>query len=194
MHFEVYVEEPSAEAALKELLPRILGDAHSFHVHAFRNKQELLRKFPSRLRGYSSWLPADWRVVVLVDEDRGDCHALKATLLDSAAQAGLDDKVLARVVVEELEAWYFGDIPALRSAYPRLPQTLASKAAYRDPDAIAGGTWEALDRELKRAGYRAGLAKVLAARAIAPHMSLDANRSRSFRVFVHGLRTLAGVA
>ncbi len=95
-------------------------------------------------------------------------------------------------VVEELEAWYFGDIEALRTAYPRLPASLGAKATFRNPDAIAGGTWEALDRELKRAGYREGLAKFAAAQAIAPHLDPERNRSRSFQVFRDGVRRMAG--
>lgn len=194
MHLEVYLEEPSAEAALQELLPKILGDEHSFTLHPFRGKQELLKKLPSRLLGYSSWLPADWRVVVLIDEDRQNCHQLKKRIVDAAEAAGIADRVLARVVVEELEAWFFGDIAALREAYPKLPATLDRRAGYRDPDAIPGGTWEALDRELKRAGYSAGLSKIATARAVATHMDPDSNSSKSFNVFVEGVRRMAGIA
>lgn len=194
MHLEVYLEEPSAEAALDELLPRVLGEGHTFVLHPFRGKQELLKKLPDRLRGYSSWLPEDWRIVVLVDEDRQDCHALKQQILSAAEAAGIADRVLARIAVEELEAWFFGDLTALRAAFPRLPGTLERRAAYRDPDSIAGGTWEALDRELKRAGYSGGLAKISTARAVAQHMDPDANSSRSFQVFVEGVRQIAGIA
>ena len=44
---------------------------------------------------------------------------------------------------------------------------LDTKSAYGDPDAIKGGTWEAMERELQRAGYfKSGLAKIEAARVI----------------------------
>ena len=190
MHVEVFVEEPSAREALVQLLPKILPSEHTFEVHAFRDKQELLREMPKRLQAYAKWLPSDWRIVVLVDEDREDCRALKRRLVEAAEAAHLADRVLCRIVVEELEAWFFGDVDALRAVYPRLPSTLHRRRAYRDPDAIAGGTWEALHRLLLAHGYAAGLVKTEAAKRIARHMDPDRNRSHSFQVFRRGLERL----
>jgi hypothetical protein len=99
--------------------------------------------------------------------------------------------VAIRLAIEELEAWYFGDWDAVRAAYPRVPDTIPNQANYRDPDAIAGGTWEAFERVLKRAGYfQTGLRKIEAARAISEHWQLEGNRSHSFRVFVKVLQEL----
>ena len=78
-HVEVLVEEPSAEAALRIILPRILG-ATTFEVYRYTCKHDLLARLPERLRGYKAWLPADWRVVVVVDRDDDDCVALKTEL------------------------------------------------------------------------------------------------------------------
>lgn len=38
----------------------------------------LLARLPERLRGYASWLPDTWRIVVIVDRDDADCTTLKA--------------------------------------------------------------------------------------------------------------------
>jgi hypothetical protein len=57
-HVEVLVEEPSMEAALRLLLPRLLSEL-TFAVHPYQCKDDLLAKLPARLRGYRSWLPAD---------------------------------------------------------------------------------------------------------------------------------------
>jgi hypothetical protein len=66
---------------------------------------------------------------------------------------------------------------------------LHRKAGYRDPDAIKGGTWEALQRILQRAGYhQGGLQKIRAKSDIATHMDPDRNRSLSFRGFRDRLR------
>jgi hypothetical protein len=74
---------------------------------------------------------------------------------------------------------------------PRVPETIPNQAKYRDPDAIAGGTWEAFERVLKRAGYfQTGLRKIEAARAIAKHWQLEGNRSHNFRVFLDVLQEL----
>jgi hypothetical protein len=194
MHFEVLVEEPSAEAALGILLPKLLGATHTYRILNFGDKQTLLEALPIRLRAYAHWIPPDYRIIVLIDKDRQDCLKLKAQLVQAAHDANLHHRVLNRIAVEELEAWWFGDIAALRAAYPRLPATLGKRSPYRDPDAIAGGTWEALDRELKRAGYREGLfSKTVAARRITPHLDLAHNRSHSFQVFCHGVRRIANI-
>ena len=190
MHLELYVEEPSAKAALDVLVPKIVGEGHTFDVHCFRNKPELLKEIPKRLRAYARWIPDDWRIAVLVDEDRQNCYELKAGLLRAATDAGIRNRVLSRIAVEELEAWFFGDFDAVRAVYPKLPATLSQRKGFRDPDAIQGGTWEALDRVLRQAGYHAGLVKTENAKRVAERMDPDRNRSRSFQAFRIGLRRL----
>ncbi len=198
-HLEVLVEEPSMEAALRLLLPRVLGDL-SFGVYSHQCKDDLLKRLPERLKGYSSWLPDDYRIVVVVDRDDDDCRTLKRRLEQMADDAGLRSRtsaagpfyqVVNRLAIEELEAWYFGDWDAVRAAYPRVPETIPKKTNYRDPDAITGGTWEAFERILKRAGYfQTGLRKIEAARAIAKHWQPERNHSYSFRVFLDVLHEL----
>ena len=203
MHFEFLVEEESAEAALNSLIPKILGPGVSFAIRRFQGKQSLLAALPQRLRGYriryDSGQISDWRIVVLIDEDRENCHDLKQQMEEIATNERLitwtatPDKtsfqVLNRIVVEELEAWFFGDISALRRAYPKIPASLAQKEKYRDPDAITGGTWETLERLLKSKNYyKTGLPKIAVARLIACEMEPDDNRSKSFQVFRDALR------
>lgn len=197
----VFVEEPSAEAALALLLPKLLGDVE-FQIIHFQGKQDLLNQTPARLRGYASWLPEDWRILVLVDRDDEDCFVLKSELENMAADAGLLTKtatggsacfrVVNRIACEELEAWFFGDWAAVKSAFPRVPATVPHKAGFRDPDAITGGTWEAMERVLQKAGYfKSGLRKVELARSVAQHMVPDANTSRSFQAFAGAVAAAA---
>ena len=124
-HLELLVEEPSMEAFLRTLLPRLLAPGFTFEVHVFQGKRDLLSKLSARLRGYQRWLPPDYRLVVLVDQDDDDCRVLKKRLEHAATTAGLASrtqvgnqtwKVATRVVIEELEAWYFGDWDAVRAA------------------------------------------------------------------------------
>lgn len=199
MHLEIFVEESSAKAALDNLLPKLLTTEHSFLIHPFQDKGDLLANLPGRLKGYGHWLPEDWRLLVLVDEDRHqpDCLDLKDQLEVAARSAGLITKtsapqgrfhVVNRIVIVELEAWFFGDVPALVAAYPGVPESLAQKAPYRNPDAVTGGTWEALRRVLRRAGYYPDFfPKVEVARTISAKMAPDRNRSHSFQVFREGL-------
>ncbi|MEZ4403664.1 MAG: DUF4276 family protein [Kofleriaceae bacterium] len=188
-HVYVHVEEPSMEAALRALLPKMLGDV-SFQISNHRCKSELLAKLPARLRGYARFLPPTARVLVVIDRE-DDCVALKQRLDAWAREAGLtvrgDDgqptcQVVNRIAIEELEAWYFGDWDAVRAVYPKVPATVPNKVAYRNPDAIKGGTWEAFLRVLQQAGYCAvGLPKIEAAGQIARGMDPARNRSRSFQ-------------
>lgn len=201
MHLEVLVEEPSAEAALLELLPKILGPQPTFNIVVYQGKPDLLSKLPRRLAGYRRWLPGDWKIVVLLDEDREDCAFLKGQLEDAARAAGFstqsspaadgDFTVLNRIAIEEIEALYFGEVVALAQAFERVPRTLDRRAGFRDPDTIRGGTWEALERVLKEAGhFPSGLPKIHVARSVAREMDPARNRSRSFQVFRDGLRRL----
>ncbi len=78
------VEEPSAEAALRNLVPKIVPGV-DIQFAVFQGKQDLLSKLPGLLKGYRKWLPENWRIVVLVDEDRQDCLELKAEMEKAAA-------------------------------------------------------------------------------------------------------------
>ena len=203
VHIDFLLEEPSAEAALTAILPSILSDNVSFDFHVFKGKEDLLKKLPERLKTYRRWIPNDWRIVVLIDEDRKDCHELKANLEKAAHEAGFvtksnappdeDFQVVNRIAIEELEAWYFGDVEAMHTAYPRIPINLQSKAKYRNPDAIQGGTSEALEHLLIQNNYYRGwIPKPTVAQNIAQHMVPSRNRSKSFQVFVEGLRACVG--
>lgn len=191
-HIEFLVEEASMEAALRLLLPRIIGDT-SFAIYPYQCKDDLLQSLPNRMKGYAAWLPESYCVVVVVDCDDDDCLDLKDKLEKAASDANLATRtqaggqvyqVVNRIVIEELEAWFFGDWNAVRQAYPTVNQNIPNKQGYRNPDRIAGGTWEALERVLKQAGhFKTGLRKIEAARSIAEHMDPAQNRSSSFQVF-----------
>lgn len=191
-HIEFLVEEPSMEAALRLLLPRIIGDL-SFAIYPHQCKEDLIASLPKRMKGYAAWLPENYRVLVVIDRDDDDCLELKGKLEQAARDANLLTRtqagsqmyqVVNRIAVEELEAWFFGDWHAVCQAYPTVNRKLPNKQGYRDSDRIAGGTWEALERVLQRAGYfKTGLRKIEAARSIAEHMNPAQNRSPSFQAF-----------
>ena len=201
VHLEVLVEEYSAEVTLKALLPKLLPEQITFEIRTFRGKRDLLKKLPDRLKGYHSWMPENWRIVVLCDRDEDDCYKLKEELADLAKNSGLTAKsspdgdrfiVLNRIAIEELEAWFLGDPEAIAQAYPKIRKTYIAQERYRNPDDIRGGTWEALEKLLQGKGYHSGgLNKIQAARDIAPHLQPENNRSRSFQIFCAGVRLLA---
>jgi len=197
-HLEFLVEEPSMEAFLGEVLQRILPEGCSHAIYPFQGKGDLLKKLKSRLCGYARWLPEDCRIIVVVDRDADDCRDLKKRLEKVAAVAGLRTRTASgaktwqlvnRIVVEELEAWYFGEWEAVRSAFPGLPSTPPQTRAFRHPDAVSGGTWEAFERVLKKNGYfKTGLRKIEAARAIGARFDPGKCCSPSFCRFYEAVR------
>ena len=94
-HIEIFVEEPSMEAALRTLLPPLLPNI-TFEVYPHQCKDELIARLPQRLRGYRAWLPPDWRILIVVDRDDDACHALKERLETIARDVGLVTKTMAR--------------------------------------------------------------------------------------------------
>jgi hypothetical protein len=201
-HLVLLAEEPSMEAFLRGLLPRLLPADRTFEVHAFQGKSDLLGKLEARLRGYAQWLPDDWRVFVVVDRDNDDCLELKQRLEAMARRAGLVTRSRAgrtawqlvnRIAIEELESWYFGDWEAVKAAYPRVAVGVPQRQGFRDPDAIAGGTWEAFERVMQQRGYfKSGLAKIEAARTLAARIEPERNASASFQVFHAALAEALG--
>lgn len=196
----VFVEEYSMEVVLEILLPQILGHI-DFQVIRFQCKHDLLKQLESRLKGYRSWIPENWSILVLVDLDDDDCVELKERLERQAKKAGFCTKtqvepgqpyiVTNRIVIEELEAWYFGDWNAVKSAFPKVSKTIPQNSKYKNPDAIKGGTWEAFERIMKKAGYfSSGLRKTECARKIAQHMNVNTNRSHSFKMFQRAVQNI----
>ena len=158
MHLEFLVEEPSAEVALQNLVPKILGSGITFNIHVFQGKPDLLKNLPKRLRGYRNWIPSDWLIFVLLDNDEKNCYDVKFLMEKIVHDEGLTTRsnpnhdgnfqVINRLAIEELEAWFFGDVEALRAAYPRIPKNFNSRKKYRNPDSISK-TCEALEHVLK---------------------------------------------
>lgn len=203
MHFIFFLEEPSAEATLETLLGKHFGAEHTFQFHVHPGKQHLLKNLSHRLRGYS-WALDDYRdayrFVVLLDRDQDDCLELKARLEELAESCGFatpgrsssakNVRLINRIIVAELEAWFLGDPEALRRAFPGLSKTFEKKSAFRNPDSVVNPA-KRLEGLLRSAGhYPGGLAKIDAARRIGPHLDPARNRSRSFNLFFQSLQQL----
>lgn len=199
----IHVEEPSMEAFLRELLPRFLARDLAWQAVNYGSKQQLLARLPKRMMGYAA-IPAEHRPLslVLVDRDDDDCVGLKRQIEMACQAAGLHSRtrpdatgcfdVVSRIVIEELEAWFFGDAGAVEQGWSGSGKALR-KAAYRAPDAIRGGTHEAFLRVLQGAGHLRGLdrlPKIDVARIMGGLLTPDANISPSFRQFWTGLHAL----
>lgn len=147
-HLEILVEEPSMEAFLAKVLPRLLDGRATFTIHTHQGKIDLMAKLAGRLRGYAKWLSHHARIVVLVDRDDDDCRALKQKLEQDAAAAGFLTRgscggapwrVLNRLAIEELEAWFFGEWNGVRRAIPGPLQAFRVRLPFEIPTRSSAG-------------------------------------------------------
>jgi hypothetical protein len=178
-----FMEEPSMLETLRALLPKVYPDwreERDWVPVVFPGKQALEKGIDPKLR---AWREPGIRFVILRDNDNGDCRALKARLLQKNTCRPAEE-VLVRIVCQELESWFLGDIPAILSAYPRCGLNAGSMPTkFRDPDTL-GNASEELAKLTKTK------AKCTRAQAIAPAMNPQQNRSHSFHVFLSGLERL----
>ncbi len=179
-----FLEEASAKALLEGLLPRLLPQNVTPRFVVFEGKQDLEKQIEGKLRG---WRLPDSRFVVLRDQDSGECRKIKDDLQNKCVAAGKTE-TLVRIACRELEAWYFGDLAAVERAISQSNLShYAGKAKYRDVDKIVAPSNEL--RAITGQTYQ----KVSGSRAIGPHLSLTANRSPSFQVFIEGVKRLISV-
>lgn len=175
------LEEPSAREMLQGLLPRILSTNHSVRYIVFEGKQDLDKQLVRRLRGY---LVPGARFVILRDKDSSDCLALKAELQRKCQEAGRSDSLI-RIACHELESWYLADLSAVSTGLGIDDlKPFQNRTKYRSPDDLTNAAEEL--EKLTNGVYQ----KISGSRAIGPLLDPDNSRSRSFAVFVAGLRRL----
>ena len=215
MHFEVLVEDQSGKKALDILIPKIIGDQHSFMVHAYKgigriprnlksstdaSKRILFDQLPRLLRGYGKRdadYPPDYPTAVLVvcDLDKKCLKELRQELFTVLNACNPKPETRFCIAIEEGEAWLLGDLAAVKAAYPRAKDNVLD--SYEN-DAICD-TWELLAdavsqggaNGLKNKGWAAvGREKSIWAERIAPHMNVANNTSPSFCYFQKKIREL----
>ncbi len=99
------------------------------------------------------------------------------------------------IAVEEGEAWFFGDLSAIKKAYPKAKTNILN---HYQNDSICG-TWERLADAIYPGGSNVlksksaseiGKEKSTWAETITPYMDVDRNRSLSFCYFRDKIREL----
>ena len=173
------LEERSAREMLQGILPKITTRELEIQYIVFEGKQDLEKRLPLRMR---AWRRPDTRFIVLRDQDSGDCKKIKSRLLELCKKAGRED-ALVRIACKELESWYLGDLKAVEKGLEI--NNLAKnqqKTLYRNPDAIANAAEQI--RKLTAGRYQ----KIGGSRSIGSFMNLESNTSRSFQVFVLGIK------
>lgn len=174
------VEEPSMANLLGELLPRLFPNL-PFQCVPHKGKAHLEKSIPRKLR---AWREPGVRFVIMRDQNSGNCHAVKARLIDKCQQGGRTD-ALVRIVCRELEAWYMGDREALTQAFPHAGERIRRelrKRRFRDPDNV-----------VRPASALAKLIPDFQKRSCAESMGRllsQENRSHSYQVFLAGIERL----
>ena len=167
---------------LKKIMQVLRPDStegYDWIIIAHRGKADLFKSITRKMRNWNYRNP---RFVILHDNDGGDCSQLKEKLPLLASQANKPYHV--RIVCQELEAWFIGDLNAVESAFPAsnaLKQV--GRASFRNPDTIVQPSNEI--RELTGT-----TAKVGRAERISNFLDLNINRSPSFQLLISTLKKI----
>lgn len=168
-------EEESMKTALETLISQRWSSAIAgvnWIVLSFQGKSDLEKNIVPKMKSWNYGTP---HFVILRDQDGGDCHAVKFALCKLAERGGRPFTV--RVVCNELESWFLGELDAVEQAYP---ESKASKqrniAKFRDPDSLGNANQE-LEKLVQVAG------KVGRAKAIVRFFDPGKCISKSFKVF-----------
>ena len=217
MHFEILVEDQSGKKALDILIPKIIGDGHTFTVHSYKgighipknlgakkdaSKRILLDRLPELLRGYGNAFAnrlanPPTAVILVCDLDDKCLKAFRQELFNILNACDPQPETRFCIAIEESEAWFLGDIPAVKSAYPKAKDAVLN--AYVN-DSVCG-TWEHLADAVynggskplsKKGGQAVGTEKSRWAEKISPQMDVVNNASPSFVYFREKLLELAG--
>jgi hypothetical protein len=215
MHFEILIEDQSGKKALDLLIPKILDDPlkDTFTVRSYKgigqlpknlhksndpSKRILLHQLPRLLQGYgksySNHKNFSATVIVICDLDDRNYELFISELEAVLNSCNPRPNTRFCLAIEEGEAWFLGDIEAIKAAYPKAKMNILKQ--YK-PDSICG-IWELLadavsggHRNLSKKGWRAvGAEKFRWAERISPKMIVDRNTSPSFCQFRDTLRVL----
>jgi len=174
------LEESSMEETLNIILPKILSENTEFLCIPYEGKSNLQKSIPIKLR---NWQEPNVKFVIVQDKDSDDCHELKNELKEIAKKCKRED-TLIRIVCSELESWFLGDLTAVEKAFNIDLSKKKNKALYRNPDKIQNAK-----QELKNLIpiYQ----PISGSQRIAANMDINGNNSKSFNVFVEGIKRIS---
>lgn len=166
-------------ATLRNLLPKLFPELREYEhwiiIH-HQGKSDLEQSYPRKMK---EWREPGVRFIILRDNDGADCVALKQRLVSKIPNNA--PEYLVRIVCQELEGWFLGDLDAVAAAYPSAARHKSFKSLSKnDPDKLTNAS--ELMKQLTGTQAKVGRASL-----IAQHMQPAKNRSTSFQVFVNGL-------
>jgi len=199
MHFEFLVEDQSGAKAMDILLTKLLKDKATYNIHPYKGlghlpgdlkpksdaaRRILLDQLPRLLRGYGK-VPNIGHIIIICDLDHKNRKQFLSELNGILNACYPQPHAHFCLAIEEFEAWYLGDLAAVKKAYPKAKDTILN--GYINDEIC--GTWELLADAICKGGYNhlvkqgwqaVGKEKSIWAVRISPHMIIDKNRSPSF--------------
>jgi hypothetical protein len=209
MHFEFLTEDQSAGNAMEILIPKMLGNEVTYRIHPYKgigripkglhpktdaSRRILLDQLPKILRGYGN-SPESGVVVIICDLDDNNKKQFLSELNKILNSCNPKPDARFCLAIEEFEAWYLGDLAAVRKANPKARNNIL--IGYKNNNIC--GTWELLADavykggkiELMKKGWQAvGEQKSIWAKTITPHMNVEENISPSFNEMYTQLRNV----
>jgi hypothetical protein len=180
------LEEPSMKVFLEGLLPRLFSgwvEGRDFQCIPHEGKNDLDRSIPRKL---FAWREPGVHFVIVRDNDNADCIKVKSGLREQCVRSGRGE-TLIRLVCQELESWYLGDLDALDKAFDSHLDTPRYRKRFANPDVLEKPSAE-IERLIPAFQKRSGARKM----GQCFNLQLQKNRSRSFQVFIAGVQNLAG--
>ena len=177
------LEEPSMKNVLEIILPKLIPEHISYICIPHQGKQDLCKSIPKKITAFR--FKPETKFIIVHDQDSHDCIKLKSELLE-ICQNTENQNILIRIICHELESWFLGDLAAVEKAYVLKPQSLShkqNKSKFRNPDQLNSAKEEL--RKLVTEYYPGTHSK-----AIAPYLSLTENKSRSFQIFLDGIKKI----
>lgn len=178
----IFVEEESARIVVSSIASRLFP-RRIFVVIGHDGKSDLEESFPRKIRAWK--YPGGLPFIILRDNDGGNCSALKTRITSLVPDAAIA-RTRVRIIMQCLEGWYLGDIPALVSAgliKKEMGDRLTNSAKYREPEKLTNAKELFFNLHNERG-------QLTLAQAIAPHLDINTNRCKSFQLFVQTLRSL----
>lgn len=218
MHFDILVEDFSGKEALNVLVPKIKADKDTFTVKSYKGvgrlpknlkaskggsgEGVLLNNLPKLIQGYGKTYkgyPDEYKVALIIVCDLDNkCLKEFRTKLDTLLNScNIKPETRFCIAVQEIEAWYLGDLEVVKAAYGSA-KVAGLSAKY---DESNHGTWEQLADIIFKGGAAVLSAKSWSeigeekskwARNICPHLDIAKNTSPSFIYFRDTLLELTG--
>lgn len=217
MHFEILSEDQSGEIALNILIQKIISVKNTYTIHSYKGigrlpkglkpgsdpqKRILLDQLPKLIRGYGKTFQGyhDYSAVVIIvlDLDDKDLNSFETELNEVVNTCNPKPETYFCFAIEEGEAWFLGDMNAIKTAYPNAKDSVLN--TYEN-DSICG-TWEKLADAIFPGGSislkKQGWMKIVKTKSewaerITPSLDIENNQSPSFHYFKNKLLELADI-